>query len=46
MPYRVGKPAGDTFQIGENPIAPLVMQAVESGAEKLAVIHRENLELA
>ncbi len=41
MPHRVRKPPGDAFKIGENPVTPLVMQAVEGGAEKLAVIHRK-----
>jgi hypothetical protein len=41
MPYRMGKAARDPFEIGENPIAPLIMQAVEGGTEELAVIHRK-----
>jgi hypothetical protein len=41
VPERVREPAGDPFEVGENPVAPLVMQAVEGGTEKLAVIHRE-----
>src|SRR5665811_2264084 len=41
MPHRVREPAGDALEIGENPVAPLVMQAVEGGTEKLAVIHRK-----
>ena len=41
MPHRVREPARDPLEIGENPVAPLVMQAVEGGAEELAVIHRE-----
>src|SRR3981081_4351207 len=44
MPDRVRKPARDALQISEDPIAPLVMEAVECGAEEVAVIHRENLE--
>jgi hypothetical protein len=35
------EPAGNAFEIGEYPIAPLVVQAVESGTEELAVIHRK-----
>jgi hypothetical protein len=35
------KPAGDAFKVGENPVTPLIMQAVEGGAEELAVIHRK-----
>jgi hypothetical protein len=31
--------AGDPFEVGENAVAPLVMQAIESGTEKFAVIH-------
>ena len=44
MPGRVREPAGDPFQVGEDAVAPLVMQAAEGGSEVLAVIHRENLE--
>jgi hypothetical protein len=36
------EPARDPFQVGEYPIAPLVMQAVEGGREKLTVIHRKS----
>jgi len=32
------EPAGDALEIGKNPVAPLVMQAVEGVLEKLAVI--------
>jgi len=35
------EPARDPFEVGEHPVTPLVMQAVEGGTEKLAVIHRE-----
>ena len=41
MPDGVGKPARDAFQIGKNPVAPLVMQAAEGDTEVLAVIHRK-----
>ncbi len=41
MPHRVREPAGDALEVGENPVAPLVMQAVEGGTEELAVIHRK-----
>jgi hypothetical protein len=41
MPNGMGKPACDPFEIGENPVAPLVMQAAEGGTEELAVIHRK-----
>jgi hypothetical protein len=44
MPDRVGKPARDPLEIGENPVTPLVMQAAEGGSKELAVIHRKNLE--
>jgi hypothetical protein len=37
----VGKPARNPFEIGENPVAPLVMQAAEGGTEEPAVIHRK-----
>jgi hypothetical protein len=40
----MGKAAGDAFQISKNPIPSLIMEAAEGGTEKLAVIHRENLE--
>ena len=40
MPHRVGETAGDAFQIGENPIPSLIMEAGEGGTKKLAVIHR------
>jgi hypothetical protein len=43
MPHRMREPARDPFEIGENPVAPLVMQAIEGGTEELAVIHRKNL---
>ena len=41
VPHRVREPARDPLEIGENPVAPLVMQAVEGGTEELAVIHRK-----
>jgi hypothetical protein len=44
MPHRVREPAGDALEIGENPVAPLIMQAAEGGTEELAVIHRKDLE--
>ncbi len=43
MPHGVRKPARDPLKVGENPVAPLVMQAVESGRKELAVIHRKTL---
>jgi hypothetical protein len=46
MPHRVRKPAGDAFEVGENPVTPLVMQAVEGGAEELTVIHRKKPGMA
>jgi hypothetical protein len=36
----MGKAASHTFQIGENPVPPFVMETGQGGAEKLAVIHR------
>ena len=45
MPHRVREPARDPLEVGENPVAPLIMQAVEGGREEGAVIHRKNLEL-
>jgi hypothetical protein len=33
--------AGNPLEVGENPIAPLIMQAVEGGREEPAVIHRK-----
>src|SRR5450759_2013865 len=41
MPRGVREPARNPLEIGENPVAPLVMQAVEGGTEELAVIHRK-----
>src|SRR5438876_10966234 len=43
MPHRMGEPARDPLEVGENPVAPLIMQAVEGGREEPAVIHRKNL---
>jgi hypothetical protein len=37
----MGKPARNAFEVGENPVAPLVMEAAEGGTEELAVIHRK-----
>jgi hypothetical protein len=37
----VWKPARDPFEVGKNPVAPLVMQAIEGGGEELTVIHRQ-----
>ena len=39
MPHRMRKPARDPLEIGENPVTPLIMQAVEGGTEEFAVIH-------
>jgi hypothetical protein len=33
--------AGDPLEVGENPVAPLIMQAVEGGREEPVVIHRK-----
>src|ERR1700682_4874442 len=41
VPHRMGKPPRDPFQIGENTITPLIMQAAEGVTEELAVIHHE-----
>ena len=41
MPGSVREPARDPLEIGKDPIAPLVMQAIEGGTEELAVIHHE-----
>ncbi|WP_295848571.1 hypothetical protein [Tardiphaga sp.] len=46
MPDRMGKTTGDAFKIGENAIAPLIMQTFEGIPEELAVIHYQNLEKA
>jgi hypothetical protein len=35
------EPARDPFEVGENPVAPLIVQAAEGGTEEFAVIHRE-----
>ena len=39
VPQRVRKPARDAFQIGENPVAVLVVQPPEGGTEELAIVH-------
>jgi len=36
--------AGDPLEVGENPVAPLIMQAVEGGRKEPVVIHRKNLK--
>src|SRR5207244_9365266 len=41
VPDRMREPARDPLEIGKNPVAPLVMQAIEGVLEKLAVIHRQ-----
>jgi hypothetical protein len=35
----MGEPAGDPLEVGENPVAPLIMQAAEGTTKELAVIH-------
>jgi hypothetical protein len=35
------EPARDPLEVGENPIAPLVMETVEGGGEEFAVIHHK-----
>ncbi len=39
MPHRMRETAGDAFQIGKDSIPPFVVEAIEGGTEKLAVIH-------
>jgi hypothetical protein len=34
----------NALQIGENAVAPFIMQTVEGGAEELGVVHRKNLK--
>ena len=41
VPDRMRKAACDPFEVGEHPVAPLVMQAVEGGGEEFAVIHHK-----
>src|SRR5713226_2988707 len=41
VPDRMREPARDPLEVGENPVAPLITQAVEGGREELAVIHRK-----
>src|ERR1700710_1094863 len=41
VPHRMWKPAGNSLEIGENPVTPLIMQTIEGGAEEFAVIHGE-----
>src|SRR6185437_3453771 len=40
MPHRMREAARNSLEIGENPVAPFVMQAAEGGTEELTVIHR------
>jgi hypothetical protein len=35
------EPAGNPLEVGENPVAPLIVKAIQGGIEELAVIHRE-----
>ncbi len=44
VPDRMRETACDPFKVGKNAVAPLVMQAVEGGTEKFAVIHHKDLE--
>jgi hypothetical protein len=44
MPDRMRKSARDPLKIGENTVAPLVMQAAKGVTEELAVIHYRNLK--
>jgi hypothetical protein len=37
----VRETARDPLEVGENPVAPLIMEAAEGGTEELAVIHRK-----
>jgi hypothetical protein len=37
----MGKSSRDPFEVGEDAVAPLVMQEVEGGLEKFAVIHHK-----
>jgi hypothetical protein len=39
MPARLREAACDALQIGEDPVAPLRLQAVEGGGEESLVIH-------
>ncbi len=41
MPHRMRETAGDAFEVGEDAVTPLVMQATKGGVEELAVIHRK-----
>ena len=41
VPDRMREAAREPFEVGENPIAALVMEAVEGGREEFAVIHHE-----
>jgi hypothetical protein len=35
------EPPGDPFEVGEDAVAPLVMQSGEGGVEEFVVIHRK-----
>jgi hypothetical protein len=39
----VGEAAGDAFEVGKNPVTPLLMQAVKRGVEEFIVIHCKDL---
>ena len=41
VPDRMREATRDALEIGENAIAPLVMEAIEGGTEELAIIHRQ-----
>ena len=41
VPDRMREAARDPLEVGENPVAPLVMQAAEGGGEEFAVIHHK-----
>src|SRR5882672_3009506 len=41
VPDRMRETARDPLEIGENAVAPLIMQAAEGGAEEFAVIHHK-----
>jgi hypothetical protein len=39
MPHRVRKSTGHPFDISEDPVAAFIMQAVNSSAEELVIVH-------
>jgi hypothetical protein len=39
VPDRIGKPAGQSLDIGEDAVAPFGLKTIESRREKILIIH-------